>query len=1124
MSNFVFVSGVWPVIAEEARRSEHSTYGDPRSSIFYARRALEFTVRWLYDADESLIRPYNDELSSLLHEPTFKNLIGQGMFMKMNFIRKEGNRAVHHLGTVSSQESLTVLKELFHILFWLGVNYAPSPDQRPVAAFDPDLVPKPQPGAVAKTLAQLQAVAAELEAKDEELKVAQKSNASLEDQLALLRAEVAAAKATNAAIPDTHDYNEAETRSKYIDLDLNNAGWLLDSPRDREFEVSGMPNNQGIGFVDYVLWGDDGLPLAVVEAKRTTVDARVGQNQALLYANSLEVMYGQRPLIFYTNGYDTWFWDDTNYPARRVSGFFTKEELNLIVQRRSTKKKLASLAIDKNITGRHYQERAIRKVAESFEERSERRALLVMATGSGKTRTVISLVKLLQQGNWVKRVLFLADRVALVNQATAAFAQFLPDSAPVNLVTDKDSDGRVFVSTHATIMNLIDQGGDDVGRFGPGYFDLIIIDEAHRSVYQKFGEIFNYFDSFLVGLTATPKDEVDHNTYGLFSLQDGVPTDSYDLSEAILEGYLVPPVARPIKLAFPTRGISYDELTKDEKEQWDLLDWGDEGRPDEIDAAAVNKWLFNTDTVDKVLEVLMNEGRRVSAGDRLGKTIIFAKNNQHAVFIEDRFNANYPEYAGHFARVITYKTPYAQNTLDEFSQTAKLPQIAISVDMLDTGVDVPDVVNLVFFKPVYSKTKYWQMVGRGTRLRPDLYGPDEHKKDFVIFDVCGNIEYFNQDLPALEGNLAEPLNQRLFKTRAALIGALDSQLNLTDDEKKLRGEVATYLHSVVVGMTEANFLVRAKRKYVERFADASIWLSLTAEDLSDAAEQLSALPSSILAADSDEEAKRFDLMALQAQLGVLTNPVALESLQHKIQAIASALAEQPTIPVIAKQLDLIEAISSDEWWDGVTVPMLELMRIRLRGLIYLIDYSKKPIVYTSFEDTLGELEPLEIIISTPGLDKVRFREKLFAFLREHENQAVLHKVRMGLQLTDLDLQQIETILVTIGGFNQADIYEAAEETEGLGVLIRSLLGLDRQAASELMSEFIKGPLLTSNQLAFVNLLIEQLTVRGIVPTSLLYEAPFTDFAPSGPDGIFNETQLGALISVLEQVRMTAKAS
>lgn len=1124
MSNFDFVVGAWPGIADEAKLCEKSAHGDPRSSMFYARRTLEFVVNWLYDADETLVRPYNDELSTLIHLGEFKSLVGQAIFLKMNFIRKEGNRAVHKSGPIASVESMTVLKELFHVLVWLGVYYAPSPADRPSASFDPTLVPQAQPGDNALSLAQIQALAAELEAADAELKKAHAANADLEAQLAALRAQVAEAKAANAVVPDTHDYDEADTRSKYIDLDLHDAGWALDAARDREFEVTGMPNQQGIGFVDYVLWGDDGLPLAVVEAKKTSVDPRIGQQQAKLYADCIEAMFGQRPLIFYTNGYDTWFWDDTQYPPRRVSGFFTKEDLVLNIQRRSSRKPLSSMAIDKGITERHYQERAIRKVAESFENGHERRALLVMATGSGKTRTVISLVKMLQEANWVKRVLFLADRVALVNQAVNAFAQFLPASAPVNLVTEKDSDGRVYVSTYATMMNLIDQGGDDVGRFGPGYFDLIIIDEAHRSVYQKFGEIFNYFDSFLVGLTATPKDEVDHNTYSLFNLQDGVPTDSYDLAEAIEEGYLVRPVARPIKLAFPQRGISYDELSEDEKQQWDLLDWGDEGRPDEVDAAAVNKWLFNTDTVDKVLEVLITEGRHVDSGDTLGKTIIFAKNNDHAVFIEERFNENYPQYAGQFARVITYRTPYAQNTLDDFSQTAKQPQIAISVDMLDTGVDVPDVVNLVFFKPVFSKTKYWQMVGRGTRLRPDLYGPGQSKQDFVIFDVCGNIEYFNQDLPALEGSGAEPLNQRLFKSKAALLGLLDALPAPTDDERNLRESIATGLHSTVAGMTDANFLVRAKRRYVERFVDAGAWLKITSEDLADAAEHLSGLPSAVQVADGDEDAKRFDWLALQAQLGVLGNPVAFQAAKKRIQAVADALGEQKTIPVIAKHLELIDAVAGDAWWEGVTVSMLEMMRTRLRSLVYLIDVTKRPIVYTDFIDELQEVDPIDVIIATPGVDRERFREKLFAFLRNHENEAVLQKVRNGYQLTPLDLEQLESILTGIGGFAPVDIHQAADEMQGLGVLIRSMVGLDRAAASDALSEFTAGSSFTGNQLAFVDLLIEQLTARGVVSASLLYEAPFTNYAPTGPDAIFDGAQVAQLVSLLNRVTQTAIAS
>ncbi|MFZ2965200.1 MAG: DEAD/DEAH box helicase family protein, partial [Rhodoglobus sp.] len=502
-------------------------------------------------------------------------------------------------------------------------------------------LPRPQARAVAKTMAQLKALGDELTAKDAALTKAQAHNEELEAEVAALREEVALAKAANAVVPDTHDYREDETRDLFIDVLLREAGWKLDQPRDREFPVTGMPNGAdgGKGFVDYVLWGENGLPLGLVEAKRTRKDAIAGQQQAKLYADRLEAAYGQRPVMFTTNGYEHFLWDDASYPPRRVDGFTTRDQLELLIQRRTARKPLGSLEISDSIVERHYQQRAIRKVAEAFEHQ-ERKALLVMATGSGKTRTVIALADLLIRANWAKRILFLADRIALVNQATNAFKQQLPDAAPVNLVTDRDSEGRVYVSTYPTMMGLINDGGDGLRRFGPGYFDLVIVDEAHRSVYQKYGAIFDYFDSLLVGLTATPKDEIDHNTYGLFNLEDGVPTDSYDLTDAIAEGYLVPPVGRSIATKFVREGIRYDELSESEKEAWDLLDWEDGLIPDVVDSSAMNTWLFNRDTVDTVLETLMTEGRKVAGGDRLGKTIVFAKNTKHAEFIAERFDAN----------------------------------------------------------------------------------------------------------------------------------------------------------------------------------------------------------------------------------------------------------------------------------------------------------------------------------------------------------------------------------------------------------------------------------------------------------------------------------------------------
>ena len=414
-----------------------------------------------------------------------------------------------------------------------------------------------------------------------------------------------------------------------------------------------------------------------------------------------------------------------------------------------------------------------------------------MATGAGKTRTVIALADVLTRANWAKRVLFLADRVALVNQAVTAFKKHLPDSSPVNLVTDKHTEGRVFVSTYPTMMGLIDDTmeGKNGGqrRFGVGHFDLIVIDEAHRSVYQKYRAIFEYFDCLLVGLTATPKDEIDHNTYGLFDLEDGVPTDAYPLDQAVADGHLVPPVAVSVPLKFQREGIKYAELSEDEQEQWDALEWTEDGTPppDEVEAAALNQWLFNTDTVDKVLAHLMTQGQKVAGGDRLGKTIVFAKNNDHAEFIAERFNINYPHYKGEFARVVTYKTVYAQSLIDAFSIKDKAPHIAISVDMLDTGIDVPEVVNLVFFKIVRSRTKFWQMVGRGTRLCSDLFAPGEHKKFFYVFDYCQNLEFFSQNLDATDGNASESLGTRLFKARLSLIDELDRNIVDGRDRKSV---------------------------------------------------------------------------------------------------------------------------------------------------------------------------------------------------------------------------------------------------------------------------------------------------------------------------------------------------
>ncbi len=1039
---------------------------------------------------------------------------------KLNLIRKVGNQAVHAKQPIRPDVALAVLRELHHVMVWAVFHHSAHPEGVPTGAqFDPALAARAAPLSredvqrlAAKFAAQDEAHAKLLAERDE---IAAAQSAEIE----ALRAQVAAAQAANRA-SDDHDYSEAETRDLFIDVLLAEAGWPLAERRDREFEVTGMPNGPGIGYVDYVLWGSDGLPLAVVEAKRTTKSAQVGQQQAKLYADCLEATFGRRPVVFFTNGYEHWLWDDAaGYPPRQVAGFFTRSELELMVQRRLTRLPLAGAQVSTQVAGRHYQVRAIRAVGDAF-DRKQRQALLVMATGSGKTRTVIALADQLMKTNWAKRILFLADRTALVNQAANAFKAHLPGAATVNLVTERAAEGRVYVSTYPTMMNLIDQIADSDGgpvrRFGPGFFDLIVIDEAHRSIYQKYGAIFDWFDALLVGLTATPKDEVDHNTYRRFHLEDGVPTDAYGLDEAVAEGFLVPPRGVAVGTRFLRQGIRYDELSEEEKDDWDALDWGEGGTPLTVDAEEVNRFLFNEDTVDKVLATLMTQGYKVAGGDRLGKTIVFAKNQAHAEFIQKRFDEQYPEHAGHFARVITHGTPYAQNLIDEFSIPDHAPHIAISVDMLDTGIDVPEIVNLVFFKPVRSKSKFWQMIGRGTRLRPDLFGEGQPKRDFLVFDFCGNLEFFSQDLPGSEGSLQKSLTQRLFEARLGLVTALDR----AHHDAPLRASAADMLHAFVAGMNLDNFLVRPERRWVEQFADSAAWDALTPEDAAEVLAHLAGLPSSVK--DDDVDAKRFDLLILRRQLAQLDGDhVTAERIREQVQAVATALLAKAAIPSVAEQLVLLEEVAGEEWWIDVTLAMLEVARLRIRGLVRFVPNVTRPRVYTDFIDELGDATEIVLPQTTPGTDLERFRAKATAYLRQHEDHIALQRLRRNKQLTSADMSSLEQMLLASGAGSKADMDLAAQKAQGLGAFIRSLVGLDHESALEAFEGFLDGSRFSVDQIRFIDLIVDELTANGVMQAARLYESPYTDRAPSGPDFLFADADVTLIVETLDEITRRA---
>ncbi len=1123
-SNFDFLRPHFPDLHTHATQAEGLVFSAPHASCFYARFALEQTVKWLYQNDRYLRLPYDTKLSSLIHEPSFKDNLSPGLFPKIRAIQQGGNLAVHDSGTITTRDALRLTEELFHILYWVARYYSPNGAGRTLGqlTFNRDTVPRPTQADADLSRQQLQALAEQLSQAEALRRLAEDRARQTEAELAQAKAQRDALIAQNRPTEDQHDYNEAETRHYLIDLRLKEAGWDPSQPGVTEVEVTGMPNATGKGYVDYVLWGDDGKPLALVEAKRTTADANQGKYQAKLYADCLEQRYQQRPVIFYTNGYDTWIWDDTRYPPRQIHGFLTQDELERLIFRRTQRKRLHLLSVTEGIVDRSYQQEAIRRITDSFDQQNLRKALLVMATGTGKTRTAIALIDLLMRANWVNRVLFLADRNALVTQAFKAFQRHLPQVTAVDLTKNKAdlAGAKAVLSTYPTMLNAINRGLEQNGSpfFGSGTFDLVLVDEAHRSIYQKYGALFDYFDSLLVGLTATPRDEVDRDTYRIFELEQGVPTFAYELDDAVQDGHLVPPRGVSVGFKFMRSGVKYSDLSPQEQAEYEEKfrddDTGD--LPAQIDANALNRWLFNQNTVDQALEVLMELGLKVEGGDRLGKTIIFARSHEHAQFILDRFDANYPQDAGHFAQIIDSRNAYAQSLLDDFSDPAKQPTIAISVDMLDTGVDVPEVVNLVFFKPVFSRVKFNQMIGRGTRLCPNLFGPGADKAYFQVFDLCGNLEYFGQELEEANQSLRESLTARLVKQRLELV----SRLNNPDSD--LQQSLLDTLHQHVATMPQENFLVRRHLRQVEAFAERERWNQLSEADQETIAEQLAPLPNGL--PSENVLCKRFDLLCLKVQIALLSNDPAFVRLRDQIRDTAAQLEPKGDIPMVKPHLPLIEAIQSEDWWTDVTPEMVETVRRHLRELVPFVDRERQATVYTDFADEVHVLREAEVPTYSTGFSRYQYEKKVKAFIRSQESHVAIAKLRRNLPLTDTDLTALEEMLFQAEEVESRDRFEEVFGTnKSLKQLIREIVGCDRGAAKAAFSRYLEGENLGATQIRFIEDIIDILTQKGIMDPGQLYEAPFTGHHQEGVEGLFGDDDVDNIISIVQAFNTTVEA-
>ena len=1085
MINFDFLlqNGKYKSFSDSCTEAELAFSASYKAVAVLSRSALENAVKWVYSAD-GIVLPDKYSLKTLIDYYKFTEIVERKTLSRLRFIIKIGNFAAHENKQISREDAIISLTTLFEFVQWIDYCYGDHYEKR---KFNVSL------------LADGKKEKVDIEKLNKEIERREKQNETLLMELKTLSDQLQAARFTNQQSrsfnPD--EISEFETRKRYIDLDIQDAGFVFGDDCLREIEVAPMPNAQNKGFVDYVLYGQNKKPIAIIEAKKTSVSLEQGVHQAKLYVDALEIMYKQRPVIFLANGYETWLWDDkAGYPKRNVYAIFTRDEIELLIKRRTSKNNLDHIMIDDKITNRYYQKLAVKETCEIYKNKG-RDALWVMATGSGKTRTAISLVDVLSKANWIKNVLFLADRTALVGQAKKSFLELLPNMSLCNLVNKSDKDynpnARIIFSTYQTIINAIDnEKGDDGKRlYTCGHFDLIIIDEAHRSIFKKFRSIFSYFDSMLLGMTATPKSDVDKNTYEFFNVPDKKPTFDYPYRKAVDEDkVLVDYHNIEVKTKFLEQGITYDELSPEDKAAYEETFGDEDFVPEHIGSEALNNWLFNADTIDKVIVSLMENGLKIENGDKLGKTIIFAANHNHAVAIKNRFDKLYPALSGDFVSIIDNRVNYASDLIDKFKVADKYPQAAISVDMLDTGIDVHEILNLVFFKKVRSKSKFWQMVGRGTRLCEDIFGLGIDKRVFYIFDYCGNFEFFRENKNLIETKIVMSATERIFILKSKIIMVLQDLRFSDKSYQNFRSNLIEDLHTAIKALPMENFAVKEQRVHIEKYSEAAAFIALTDKDIKILSDKLSCL---IISTDPDEKAKSFDIIMYALILAVLTGEEReADRVIKRTIGISKALSKKGTIPQIHARKDLIEKIQTSSFWDGVAILDIEYIRVNLRDLIQFLDTSIGK-VYVNFKDKiLSFLEGEDGGGLTDDYDIADedYKSKVNQYVNNNRKHVAIYKLMNNIPLTATDYSELEKILWHELGTKED--YEKEFQDTALGELVRKITGLTQEAANDAFSDFLNSQTLTAPQLNYIKTIVDYVVKNGYIKdNSELAEQPFT---------------------------------
>ena len=1074
MTNFDYLRDIEPLhdLYTFCQGAEVSMESDHDACALHCRRGLEWLVKAIYTLKNADVGERKSLFELMTGEPFVAFIDDDRLMAAAHYIRRVGNIAAHS-GGVKSGEAYFCLLNLYNLVggTLLKLRFLSS-----LAPFNKTLIPKTG------------------------LRITPRETVPIPVRQFVERVPAEAVTSKTPA-PVVTEYSEFETRKLFIDLMLRDAGWelvgkdnvSLPNKAGTEIEVHGMPT-QGVGYADYVLFASDGKPLAVIEAKRTSKDPVIGKHQAELYAQCLKAKYGVLPVIYYTNGFQTFVIDGLGYPPRQILGFHSQEDL-LVILRSRGRTAITDTKVKDYITDREYQKRAIHNICDNY-NKMHRRGLLVMATGSGKTRVSISLCDVLIRNKWVKNILFLADRNALVEQAYVNFEKLLPDYSKTRLDQPKpDLNARFVFSTYQTMIRYIDS---DKKNFSVGRFDLIIIDEAHRSVFGKYTAILDYFDALMVGLTATPREDVDRSTYELFEL-DGEPNFAYELAEAVDDKYLVNFVVMNRTSKHLSEGIKYKELTVEQKEQFEDI-WkyeaarsedGTTPTPRDIRSSEIIDYIYNEKTIDLVLEDLMKTGLTVNGGDTIGKTIIFAHKHEHAVKIVERFQKQYPEYGSDFCVLIDNKVTKAQDLINSFEVRGKMPQIVVSVDMMDTGIDVPDVLNLVFFKQVKSKIKFWQMVGRGTRKSPDVHGEGMDKQFFNIYDWCGNFDFFDV---TPEGEPQLPMisvTERLFDLRVDMAVALQNAKYQQDPfARALHDDIKKTLRSQVLALNDQNITIRRHWEVVDKFRKEEAWVCLSEIDALDLKDQIAPI---IIRSVTDNSALRFDILILNIQLAQILPDHQASKSMVRVTDIAKSLQEKASIQQVKSKIEIINEVAHPDFWKAATLEKLEKVRIELRDLVQFIKGDKKRNFTINIPDIIEYKDAPKHTLPT-----LTYRERVIDYISKHRNHPVLEKIHSMQQLTQADILSLEQICWKELGTKEE--YQNYVRRGGLicgdsvAAFIRSIIKVDRAKALELYSKFLNNSPLNPEQEEYVKCVLDYVCSNGdILPATLYKEEPFSEW-------------------------------